>query len=125
MEKDVKFTQKKVDESWKDSIQGKSGTSNAEKASSPTPTQSREKRSSDPFIQLMTSLGVQCLMFLGELPPEEGKKPILNLTAAKETIDLLMALEEKTKGNLSKNEETLLNQLTADLQMKFVNHPAD
>ncbi len=40
---------------------------------------------------------------------------------AKEFIDVLIMLKEKTKGNLSADENTLLNELIAKLQLEFVN----
>jgi len=67
---------------------------------------------------------MQCYMYLGEVTSSESKKPEVNLKAAQESIDLLVMLKEKTKGNLDPQEEQLLNQLTADLQMKFVQRPA-
>ncbi|OGX04302.1 MAG: hypothetical protein A3G87_05520 [Omnitrophica bacterium RIFCSPLOWO2_12_FULL_50_11] len=70
----------------------------------------------------MTSLAVQALMSMGELAPPESEKPSVNLDAARQTIELLVMLREKTKGNLENQERELLHQLLADLQMKFVAH---
>jgi hypothetical protein len=59
-------------------------------------------------------------MCLGELPHPETQERHLDLEAAKETIDLLVLLEAKTKGNRTPEEEQLLKTLIPDLQMKFV-----
>ena len=59
-------------------------------------------------------------MHLGEIPHPETQEPVLDLEAAKETIDLLKLLETKTKGNLALEEEKLLKGLLTQVQMKFV-----
>ena len=46
--------------------------------------------------------------------------PPLDLTAAQETIDLLTVLQEKTKGNLTKEEEEILTGGLYELRMAFV-----
>ena len=51
-------------------------------------------------------------MLLGESPP--------NLSHAQEIIDILTMLEAKTKGNLTDEEETLLQEMLYALRVKFV-----
>ena len=43
----------------------------------------------------------------------------MNLAMARHTIDMLCMLEEKTRGNLSGEEERLLHQVLFDLRMRF------
>ncbi len=109
-DKEVKYTQKKIDESWKEEVA-------KEKGKTP-PSESQKPALS--FSVFVTSLGYQALMQLGELPHPETKQPEIDLEAAKETIDLLILLESKTKGNRTPEEEELLRQLLPELQMKFV-----
>lgn len=56
---------------------------------------------------------------LGEAPSPEGPSE-RNLFLARQDIDLLGVLEEKTKGNLTGEEEALLEQALTDLRMRFV-----
>lgn len=72
------------------------------------------------FSGFLVSLGTSALIHLGEeADPSLGKVEI-NLTQAKELIDLLALLEEKTQGNLTENEKELLTKLLFTLRMKFV-----
>ncbi len=71
------------------------------------------------FSTFVISLMTQALMHLGEMV-EEGHQPARDLPAAKQMIDLLGILREKTTGNLDANEEQLLGQMLYDLRMRFV-----
>jgi hypothetical protein len=72
------------------------------------------------FGTLILSLGTSALIHMGEAgePGEEAPPP--NLTLAQQSIDLLAVLQDKTKGNLTPEEEELLRSLLYDLRMKFV-----
>lgn len=74
------------------------------------------------FVTFVLSLGSTALVHLGAAPAElfEGQMPPANLALAKQTIDLLAMLEEKTAGNLNGEEEQLLAQLLFDLRMRYV-----
>jgi hypothetical protein len=72
------------------------------------------------FGTFVLSLGSSAIMHLGELPAEEGATPRKDLALAKHTIDILSMLQEKTKGNLSAQEDKLLGSLLYDLQLRFV-----
>ncbi len=111
MDKEVRFTQKKVDESWKEEVTRTKGESKPEPGA-PKPSLS--------LVNFLTSLGYQVLMQLGELPHPETQERQLDLEGAKETIDLLVVLEAKTQGNRTPEEERLLKTLLPELQMKFV-----
>ena len=67
------------------------------------------------FATFVMSLGSSALYHLGEL--EGGER---NLALAKQTIDILGMLEEKTRGNLTDDEARLLQHLLYDLRLKFV-----
>jgi hypothetical protein len=59
-------------------------------------------------------------MFMGEqLDPQQSPLPV-NLPQAKEIIDLLSVLEEKTKGNLTSEEQAVLRDMLYALRMKYV-----
>ncbi|MEE2787412.1 MAG: DUF1844 domain-containing protein [Myxococcota bacterium] len=70
------------------------------------------------FSTHVFSLNAMALMHLGEMDgmPESEQ----NLEAARHVIDTLQMLQEKTQGNLTENEESLLTTVLYDLQMKCV-----
>lgn len=72
------------------------------------------------FASFVISLGSSSLMLMGEqLDPRQEAMPV-NLPQAKEIIDLLSVLEEKTKGNLTSEEQTVLRDMLYALRMKYV-----
>jgi len=62
----------------------------------------------------------QALMFLGEIPHPETQQPERNLPMAKYLIDILAIIREKTKGNLTPEEQRHLESLLTDLRMLYV-----
>ncbi len=101
----------------------------AEKAQEPrqeekTETRTEEQPSSIPvevnFAAFIFSLGRSAFIHLGEEPdPVSGEKKV-SLPLAKETIDIISMLEEKTKGNLTQEEDQLTKNLLYALRMRFV-----
>jgi len=72
------------------------------------------------FSTFVASLNASVLLNLGAIEdPTTGKKT-KDLPMAKQTIDILNMLEEKTSGNLSKDEENLLKNILYDLRIMFV-----
>ncbi len=72
------------------------------------------------FSTFIMGLSTQTLMNLGEIPsPIDGQKK-QDLDAAKELIDLLGILRDKTAGNLDANEQELLDGMLCDLRMRYV-----
>ncbi|MDH4236803.1 MAG: DUF1844 domain-containing protein [Nitrospira sp.] len=72
------------------------------------------------FSSFVISLGSSSLMLMGErLDPQQQPMPV-NLPQAKEIIDLLSLLEDKTKGNLTSEEQTVLRDMLYALRMKYV-----
>jgi hypothetical protein len=72
------------------------------------------------FATFLLSLGSSALYHLGELPHPEKGQPETSLPLARQTIDILGILAEKTRGNLTADEQQLLDSLLYDLRMKFV-----
>ena len=126
MEKDIRFTEKKVDENWKEQTskeKGKIVPPGGGAAQSSPQSKADEKPSaaatSKIFLNLLSSLGVQAMMHLGEIPNPETREKEINLEAAREIIDLLAELRKKTTGNLSAQETEFFSQVLPELQMKF------
>jgi hypothetical protein len=72
------------------------------------------------FATFVLSLSHNALMYLGEAPNPETGGVAKNLPLARQAIDLIAMLEEKTKGNLSGDEERLIGQILFDLRMRYV-----
>ena len=72
------------------------------------------------FASFIYSLSTSALVHLGEIPEPITEKMDKNLPLAKQTIDILGIIQEKTKGNLTQEEETLLNNFLYDLRMRYV-----
>jgi len=76
------------------------------------------------FSTFVFSLNQSVLMHLGVLgDPNSGKKS-KNLPLAKQTIDLLGMLQEKTRGNLTGDEENMLKNILYDLRILYVREKA-
>jgi hypothetical protein len=72
------------------------------------------------FATFIFSLNHSVLVHLGVTEdPMTGKKE-KNLPLAKQTIDILGMLEEKTRGNLTKDEEKMLKNMLYDLRMIYI-----
>jgi hypothetical protein len=72
------------------------------------------------FSSFLLSLSSSTLLHLGEIAdPQSGEKK-KDLALAKQTIDIITLLKDKTKGNLTEEEEKLLEHLLYDLRMRFV-----
>ncbi|MCG6538370.1 MAG: DUF1844 domain-containing protein, partial [Syntrophales bacterium LBB04] len=56
----------------------------------------------------------------GDFPDPETKQADKNLTAAKQIIDTLSMLKEKTEGNLDENEQNLIDGALYELRMRYV-----
>lgn len=72
------------------------------------------------FSSFVISLGSSALMLMGEQLDPQQKPMSVNLPQAKEIIDLLSILEDKTKGNLTAEEQTVLRDMLYALRMKYV-----
>ena len=73
------------------------------------------------FYTFVLSLGSSAFVHLGDAPhPETGEALPADLPLAKQTIDILDMLREKTRGNLTPEEEKFMENLLADLRLRYV-----
>jgi hypothetical protein len=111
----------------------------AAKPQEPTPeAKTAEPRSEEPkqqaqadatfpdlnFATFVFSLGTSAMYHFGDFPDPATKKTERNLEAAKQTIDILGILKEKTRGNLNDDEDRLLESLLYELRMRYVRETA-
>jgi hypothetical protein len=85
-------------------------------------TQEAYDQSSEPisFSSFILGLITQALLFMGEVSPPPGQTKQIDLSAARQMIDLLAMLKQKTKGNLDSTEDTMLENALFDLRMRYV-----
>jgi len=126
MAKEEKKEEKKiiVDEDWKAEAQKEkeilAAQEKAEKEKKQEEKQARGPLPEGNFAALISMLTTQSLFALGLLhvKGQEEKEPDLEM--AKYNIDILETIQEKTKGNLTKEEETVLSNTLNELRMGYV-----
>jgi len=72
------------------------------------------------FATLVNMLATNAMVFLGQIPAPGSQQYLRNLPQAQHMIDLLMVLREKTRGNLTQEEEQMLEDLLPQLHMAYV-----
>ena len=77
------------------------------------------------FSSFVLSLSTSALYQFGDFPDPISKKTEKNLSAAKQTIDILGMLKEKTEGNLNDKEKELLDGMLFELRVRYVKEKGD
>ena len=72
------------------------------------------------FSAFLLSLATTGMAHLGEIPDPTTNQKVENLAAARQMIDILILLQEKTRNNLESEENKLLEALLYELRMKFL-----
>ena len=129
-------TKKRVDESWKEQVQREKQVEPAAAASSAPPSQPGQSQPGPETKEtpaagdespearwdlFMSGLAMEALIAMGDMAHPVTKKPAVDLHRAKYLVDLMGVLEEKTKGNLSVDEERLLTDALYQLRMRYLN----
>jgi hypothetical protein len=83
-----------------------------------TTTQSGEM--TQRFIEFVMMQAQNAALFLGQIPNPQSGKAEVNLEVARMFIDQLVMIQEKTRGNLTNDEKTVLANALSGLQMAFV-----
>jgi hypothetical protein len=113
-----------VDEDWKAEAQREkellAAKEKAEKEKEQEEKQARGPLPQGNFAALISMLTTQALFALGLLQVKGQEKREPDLELAKYNIDMLETLEEKTKGNLTQEEETVLSNTLNELRMGYV-----
>lgn len=124
-----------VDDDWKSQAQAEKAelqqqaeAKQAESQSKPADDAQAMQLPPASFPFLITTLATQAMTALGQGPDPSESKPVVRLELAKHHIDTLGVLQEKTKGNLDKEEASMLDDVLHQLRMLFVaiqNQPAE
>lgn len=72
------------------------------------------------FTMFLLSLSQSAFIHLGEIPDPISNEKRKELPMAKQTIDILGMLKEKTQGNLTKDEDGFLDSVLYDLRMRYI-----
>ena len=72
------------------------------------------------FAEVVNMIVMQTLYAMGAVAMPDGQKVPADLSLAKHQIDLLAVLAEKTKGNLTEEEQRLMDSALYELRMRFV-----
>jgi Domain of unknown function (DUF1844) len=72
------------------------------------------------FGSFIMSLATQVLVQMGEMPAPNGMEIPVDLTAARQTIDIIAMLQRRTRGNLSAEEAHFLEEVLHSLRSSFV-----
>ena len=98
-----------------------------EKDTGPPPEGERRKTMAEkaenpgtPFADFVQQLIAQAYMFLGMLRSPHTPKPVVDVAAAREMIEILTMLKEKTAGNLTAAEDDFLSTHLGELKLAFV-----
>ena len=73
------------------------------------------------FSSFIVSLATQTMIMLGEIPNPETGEQVFHAEAARQTIDIVGMIQEKTKGNLNEQEEKLLTEVLTSIRLAYVN----
>jgi hypothetical protein len=121
-----RFTDEAEAEEKKGQTQEKAASSAGEPKSATggeTPGKKEQAKGPFPEVSLATfifSLSSSALVHLGEIPEPETNVSSVDLPMAKQIIDTLGMLMEKTKGNLDQDEDKLLKAVLYDLRMRYI-----
>jgi hypothetical protein len=100
--------------------QAPAGGGAAESAASGTSTPAEDKESSRSFQMLVDFLTRNAAAMLGGMADPRTGQPFLDLDGARDMIDMLDVLREKTRGNLAKADEDLLIEVIGSLKLTFM-----
>ena len=115
--RDKRFSAKKEDEV---DTQAKAEPKKEEAPPSEKPPEKEAALPEISFINLILSLSTSVLIQVGEIQDPMTQQAEKNLPLAKQTIDLISLLQQKTKGNLTPEEEKLMESILYDLRMRYV-----
>ncbi len=102
------------------SAAGEQKSARPEEASEREGEQSRGPLPEVTLATFIFSLSSSALVHLGEIPEPETNRTAVDLPIAKQIIDTLGMLQDKTKGNLDQDEERLLKSVLYDLRMRYI-----
>jgi hypothetical protein len=114
-----------IDEDWKSQVEAeraaqKAGRSTTDTTRAAGGAELPEQLPPPSFAFLVSTLATQAMATLGQIPDPLEQKPIVRPELSQHYIDTLAMLQEKTKGNLSREESEMLEDVLYQLRMLYV-----
>ena len=109
-----------VDDDWKSRVEAEKEQLKKEMEETPVDQQELPPAS---LATIITTFGSQAMAAMGHFPDPATGKPMIHKPLARHLIDSLGVLEEKTKGNLTEDESSMLTNMLHQLRMLFVGTP--
>ena len=107
-----------IDEDWK--VQAQKEKESIEQAAKETKQESGRQLPPADFFSLVSMLATQALFAMGLISESKDKKPEPDFEIAKYNIDIIGVIEEKTKGNLTGEEQEMITGTLHQLRMAYV-----
>jgi len=114
------FSQEDEDKQEEDAKEPSKEETKAQEAASAKKQEAEDQLPEINFPTFIISLNASALVNLGAIEDPASGKKVKNLLIAKQTIDILSMLEEKTRGNLTEEEEKILKNILYDLRIIYV-----
>lgn len=108
-----------IDSDWKAQAQAEKEKLATQAKSAPAGRQAAQQPGAN-FETLVSTIIHQALFALGAIPDPRTGQRVQHLDLARHQIDMLTVLEDKTKGNLTKEEEELLKTATYELRTRYI-----
>ncbi|MDD1778171.1 MAG: DUF1844 domain-containing protein [Candidatus Helarchaeota archaeon] len=108
--------EKKIDDGWKENVEKEK----LEGREDLKPSGEEVFPGEPDFTFFVTTLSIQAAIALGEIPNPVTDRKEENLSQAKLIIDTLAMIKEKTRGNLSTEEDSLIDNVLYELRMQYV-----
>jgi len=111
-----------IDEDWKAQVQREKEQAQKVTEEEGPDAEEQAEAAQEPtsFGALVQSLAAQCMFALGVIAPQGAEQVMVDIGQGKLFIDLLLMLRDKTKGNLTAEEEGLLTESISELQRIYV-----
>ena len=116
-----------IDDDWKEQVAAekealKKAADVEGEAGTPAPEAGQSPQQMPPasFEMLVTTLATEAMVALGQFPNPATQETSVSVDHATYAIDMLAMLQEKTKGNLTGGEDTMLTDILHQLRMMFI-----
>ena len=115
------MSDKAIDNDWKNRVSEERRKAEEEEARKAAEKQeSRESTVPATFMNFLSEYAMRAMVLLGMIPYPGSEDRVIDIAGARFTIDILAVIQEKTKNNLSKEEENYLRTALYELRMRFV-----
>ncbi|HTL51563.1 MAG TPA: DUF1844 domain-containing protein [Planctomycetota bacterium] len=115
------MSDKSVDHDWKNRVSEERRRQEEEEARRAAEKQeTRETSVPATFMNFMSEYAMRGMVLLGQIPYPGSDDRVIDIAGARYTIDILAVIQDKTKNNLSKDEESYMRNALYELRLRFV-----